>query len=87
MNRPHQAVYHLAPDGRVTRLITDAGKSNGVQVSPDQKTRTGVVARETHTSWPPASPESTGAGAAPVDGERGPARERYASSGPDEKTR
>ena len=26
------------PDGKVTRLITDAGKPNGVQVSPDQKT-------------------------------------------------
>lgn len=38
MNQPVQAVYRLDPDGRVTRLITDAGKPNGVQVSPDQKT-------------------------------------------------
>jgi gluconolactonase len=38
MNQPVQAVYRLDPDGKVTRLITDAGKPNGVQVSPDQKT-------------------------------------------------
>jgi len=38
MNQPIQAVYRLDPDGKVTRLITDAGKPNGIQVSPDQKT-------------------------------------------------
>ena len=38
MDQPIQAVYRLDPDGKVTRLITDAGKPNGVQVSPDQKT-------------------------------------------------
>jgi gluconolactonase len=38
MNQPVQAVYRLDPDGKVTRLIADAGKPNGVQVSPDQKT-------------------------------------------------
>ncbi|HEY4042790.1 MAG TPA: SMP-30/gluconolactonase/LRE family protein [Rhodopila sp.] len=38
MNQPVQAVYRLDPDGKVSRLITDAGKPNGVQVSPDQKT-------------------------------------------------
>lgn len=38
VNQPVQAVYRLDPDGKVTRLITDAGKPNGVQVSPDQKT-------------------------------------------------
>jgi gluconolactonase len=38
MNQPVQAVYRLDPDGKVVRLITDAGKPNGVQVSPDQKT-------------------------------------------------
>jgi gluconolactonase len=38
MNQPVQAVYRLDTDGKVTRLITDAGKPNGVQVSPDQKT-------------------------------------------------
>jgi gluconolactonase len=36
--QPIQAVYRLDPDGKVTRLITDGGKPNGVQVSPDQKT-------------------------------------------------
>ena len=38
MGQPVQAVYRLDPDGTVVRLITDAGKPNGVQVSPDQKT-------------------------------------------------
>jgi gluconolactonase len=38
ITQPVQAVYRLDPDGKVTRLITDAGKPNGVQVSPDQKT-------------------------------------------------
>jgi gluconolactonase len=36
--QPIQAVYRLDPDGKVARLITDGGKPNGVQVSPDQKT-------------------------------------------------
>jgi gluconolactonase len=38
MSQPVQAVYRLDPDAKVTRLISDAGKPNGVQVSPDQKT-------------------------------------------------
>jgi gluconolactonase len=33
-----QAVYRVDPDGTVTRIITDAGKPNGVCISPDQKT-------------------------------------------------
>ena len=32
------AVYRIDPDGIVHRIITDAGKPNGVAVSPDQKT-------------------------------------------------
>jgi gluconolactonase len=32
------AVYRLDPDGTVTRIITDGGKTNGVLVSPDQST-------------------------------------------------
>ena len=31
-------VYRLDPDGSVHRIITDAGKPNGVAISPDQKT-------------------------------------------------
>jgi gluconolactonase len=30
-------VYRIDPDGAVTRIIADAGKPNGVAVSPDQK--------------------------------------------------
>ncbi|HSQ55460.1 MAG TPA: SMP-30/gluconolactonase/LRE family protein [Gemmata sp.] len=33
-----QAVYRIDTDGSVHRIITDAGKPNGVAVSPDQKT-------------------------------------------------
>jgi gluconolactonase len=33
-----QAVYRIDTDGSVHRIITDAGKPNGVCVSPDQKT-------------------------------------------------
>lgn len=32
-----QSVYRIDPDGSVHRIITDAGKPNGVAVSPDQK--------------------------------------------------
>jgi gluconolactonase len=38
IDQPVQAVYRVDPDGTVTRIITDAGKPNGVAVSPDQKT-------------------------------------------------
>ena len=38
IDQPVQAVYRVDPDGAVTRIITDAGKPNGVAVSPDQKT-------------------------------------------------
>ena len=31
------AVYRIDPDGSIERIITDAGKPNGVAVSPDQK--------------------------------------------------
>jgi len=32
------AVYRIDPNGSIHRIITDAGKPNGVAVSPDQKT-------------------------------------------------
>lgn len=32
------AVYRVDPDGKVTQIITDAGKPNGVAVSPDERT-------------------------------------------------
>jgi gluconolactonase len=38
IEQPVQAVYRVDPDGAITRIITDAGKPNGVCVSPDQKT-------------------------------------------------
>src|SRR4051812_11037787 len=38
VDQPVQAVYRVDPDGEVHRIITDAGKPNGVCVSPDQKT-------------------------------------------------
>jgi gluconolactonase len=36
--QPGYAVYRLDLDGSVHRVLTDAGKTNGVLVSPDQKT-------------------------------------------------
>lgn len=38
INQPLQAVYRIDTDGSIHRIITDAGKSNGVCISPDQKT-------------------------------------------------
>lgn len=38
LDQPVQAVYRLDTDGSLHRIITDAGKPNGVCVSPDQKT-------------------------------------------------
>jgi gluconolactonase len=37
IDQPVQAVYRIDPDGGIHRIITDAGKCNGVTVSPDQK--------------------------------------------------
>ena len=38
IEQPVMAVYRVDPDGAITRIITDAGKPNGVCISPDQKT-------------------------------------------------
>jgi gluconolactonase len=38
IEQPVQAVYRIDLDGSIHRIITDAGKPNGVCVSPDQKT-------------------------------------------------
>lgn len=38
VDQPVQAVYRIDTDGSLHRIITDAGKPNGVAVSPDQKT-------------------------------------------------
>jgi gluconolactonase len=38
IDQPIMAVYRIDTDGSVHRIITDAGKPNGVAVSPDQKT-------------------------------------------------
>jgi gluconolactonase len=37
IEQPVQAVYRIDRDGSIQRIITDAGKCNGVCVSPDQK--------------------------------------------------
>jgi gluconolactonase len=37
IDQPVQAVYRIDTDGSIHRIITDAGKCNGVAVSPDQK--------------------------------------------------
>lgn len=38
IDQPVVGVYRIDPDGSIHRIITDAGKANGVCVSPDQKT-------------------------------------------------
>ncbi|MDP7278136.1 MAG: SMP-30/gluconolactonase/LRE family protein [Planctomycetaceae bacterium] len=38
IEQPVMGVYRLDPDGSIHRIITDAGKPNGVCISPDQKT-------------------------------------------------
>jgi gluconolactonase len=38
VDQPVMAVYRIDTDGSVHRIIVDAGKPNGVAVSPDQKT-------------------------------------------------
>lgn len=38
VDQPIMGVYRIDPDGKVTLVISDAGKPNGVCVSPDQKT-------------------------------------------------
>jgi gluconolactonase len=37
IDQPIQAVYRIDTDGSLHRIITDAGKPNGVAISPDQK--------------------------------------------------
>jgi len=38
IDQPVVGVYRIDPDGSIHRIISDAGKANGVCVSPDQKT-------------------------------------------------
>ncbi len=38
IDQPVQAIYRVDTDGSIHRIITDAGKPNGVAISPDQKT-------------------------------------------------
>ncbi len=35
---PKPAVYHIAKDGKLTRVISDVERPNGIQLSPDEKT-------------------------------------------------
>src|SRR5436305_9155525 len=37
IDQPVQAVYRVDTDGSIHRVVTDAGKCNGVAVAPDQK--------------------------------------------------
>ena len=49
IEQPVQAVYRIDPDGSIHRVITDAGKPNGVCISPDQKTL--YVVSNDNGSW------------------------------------
>jgi sugar lactone lactonase YvrE len=50
IDQPVMAVYRRDADGSIHRIITDAGKPNGVCVSPDQKTLY-VVSNATATGF------------------------------------
>ena len=49
IDQPVMGVYRVDTDGSIQRIITDAGKPNGVCVSPDQKTLY-VVSNENGTT-------------------------------------
>lgn len=38
LEQPVMAVYRIDTDGKLHRIITDAGKPNGIAISPDQRT-------------------------------------------------
>jgi gluconolactonase len=38
LHREGSGVYRVEPDGTVSRLVADAGKPNGIAISPDQRT-------------------------------------------------
>lgn len=58
IDQPVMAVYRIDPDGTIERIITDAGKPNGVCVSPDQKTLY-VVSNDNGNSGIGRIPEDT----------------------------
>ena len=67
IDQPVQAVYRIDTDGSIHRIITDAGKANGVAVSPDQKTLYVVSNDNGHTGIGrlKAKDEKTGADGEP----------------------
>ena len=58
IDQPVMAVYRIDPDGTIERIVTDAGKPNGVCVSPDQKTLY-VVSNDNGNSGIGRIPEDT----------------------------
>ncbi|MBM3784285.1 MAG: SMP-30/gluconolactonase/LRE family protein [Acidobacteria bacterium] len=63
LEQPVMAVYRLDPDGTVVRIITDAGKPNGVAISPDQKTLYVVTNDDGHLGFdrmPKGTPQRKG---------------------------
>ena len=57
IDQPFMAVYRIDPDSSIHRIITDAGKPNGVCVSPDQRTLY-VVSNENGTTGIGRVPET-----------------------------
>ena len=58
VDQPFNAVYRIDLDGSLHRIITDAGKANGVAISPDQKTLY-VVSNDNGTTGMFRIPEGT----------------------------
>ncbi|MBN2491374.1 MAG: SMP-30/gluconolactonase/LRE family protein [Planctomycetes bacterium] len=58
-----EAVYYVAPDGRVTRVLKDRAKPNGISLSPDGKTLYVLHSSESAlTAFPVEEPGRVGAG-------------------------
>ena len=58
VDQPVMAVYRIDPDGSIHRIITDAGKPNGVAISPDQKSLY-VVSNDNGSTGLDRVPENT----------------------------
>ena len=58
INQPVMGVYRIDPDGSIHRIIIDAGKPNGVAISPNQKTLY-VVCHNNGTTNESQLPEGT----------------------------
>ena len=61
IEQPVQGVYRIDPDGRVSLVVADAGKPNGIAVSPDEATLyVGANDNGSFSDLPPETPAAPG---------------------------